>query len=275
MVNAVALPALDRDAARSVASRWYERVSPLVALAPAAILLGILRVWSLGLAPRYGVYFTAEAFLIIYACLAIVRAVHVDTHSHDASQRYAPQLAQQAKREFYAGLQRHLVGIALFVLPLLLVALLADVLTAGTGIQRRPNVHLSMMFVELMAWWRYGSALVVASARWTPSRPPAFARARALVRWPGLDVTWSLAPAHIALSVAALSGLAVYGGRAGAWMLGSAIDPRVVLGCSAALCAGFAWLALWRMCRGSLAVLARVRDRAAARATSAIRPRRS
>jgi hypothetical protein len=265
MVNAVALPALDGGAPQRAQMRWREHVSPLLLLLPPAILLGILRVWSLGVAPKLGVYFSAEALLTVYACFAVARAVYVNAHGRDALS-FDPQRAQQAKRTFYAGLRRHWAGIALIVLPLLLVALAIDALTAHTGVQLRPNVHLSMMFIELMAWWRYGSAIVMASAQWAPPhRPPALARARCLAGNPRLSVARSMAPAHLALCAAALSGLAVYGGRAGAWVLGPPIDARVVLGYSAALCAGFAWMALWGMCRGSLAVLARVRDRAKAR----------
>ncbi len=55
-----------------------------------------------------------------------------------------------------------------------------DALTAGTGVQHRPNVHLSILFVEIMVWARYGAAVVIASARWTPPQPSAFTRAREL-----------------------------------------------------------------------------------------------
>mgnify|MGYP001348793079 CR=1 FL=1 len=48
MVNAVAMPAL--DSAVPSRARWRNVLSPHVALLPSALLLGVLRVWSLALA---------------------------------------------------------------------------------------------------------------------------------------------------------------------------------------------------------------------------------
>jgi hypothetical protein len=150
------------------------------------------------------------------------------------------------------------------VLPLLLAALLLDLLTAGTGVQHRLNVQLSLMFVELMAWLRYGSMLAIASARWVPSRRPPLARARVLVSKERSVVARAMRPAHLLLCTAALSGLAACGGRTWMLMLGGALDPRLVLGYTAALCAGLAWLALVSLRRGALEVLQRSADRRAA-----------
>ena len=261
MVNAVALPALDSATPSRERAQWRNVLSPLLALLPSALLLGVLRVWSLAVAPRVGLYFTAEALLVVYACLAIARAVNVNALSYDASGRYEPSKAQQAKRTFYAALRRGWLPIAGLVLPLLLAALIADALTVGTNIQQRTNVHLSIMFVELMAWWRYGSAIVVASAQWVPPRPPALARARCLVGNAKLKVGRSLAPAHVALTMAALASFAVYGSRTWASLFGAMPDPRIVLLCTVLLSAGFAWVALERLCRGSLAIRARLRTR--------------
>ncbi len=271
MVNAVALPALDSAMPSRERAQWRNVLSPLLALLPSALLLGILRVWSLAVAPRVGIYFTAEALLVVYACFAVARAVNVNALSYDASGCYDPGKAQQAKHTFYAALRLGWVRIAGLVLPLLLAALIADALTAGTNIQHRTNVHLSIMFVELMAWWRYGSAIAVASAQWVPPRPPALARARALVSRARLHILPSLAPAHIALSAAVLASLAVHAGRpppAGALVLGGAPDPRLVFAWQAALCAGLAWLGLVLVCRGSLAILMRIRAQRTARHAS-------
>jgi hypothetical protein len=260
MVNAVALPALDSATPRERA-QWRHALSPLLPLLPSALLLGVLRVWSLAVAPRHSVYFTAEALLVVYACFAIARAVHVNALSCDASGRYDARKAQKARYTFYAVLRRGWGRIALVVLPLLLAALVADMLTAGSGIQQRVNIHLSMMFVELMAWWRYGSTIAMAAAHWTPPRPPALARARCLASNARLKVPRTLAPAHLALTAAALASLAVYGSRTWASVFGAVPDARLVFVCSAALCAGFAWVGLWRLCCGSLAIQARLRSR--------------
>jgi hypothetical protein len=265
MVNAVALPASDCDhsSARRAPSIWHVELAPLLALLPDAVLLGLLRVFALTVAPKHGFYFTTEAFLIVYACFAVVRAVHIGANSHDGLGRYSPQLARRARQAFYAGLRRQPARIALVVLALLLAALSLDMLTAGTGTQFRLNVHLTVMLLELAAWLRYGSMLAIASARWVPSRRPSFARARVLVSKQRSAVARALWPAHILICVAALSSLAAYGGRAGVMVLGGG-NPRLVLCWTAALCACLAWLALARLSYGSLAVLQNAGKRRAA-----------
>ena len=97
-------------------------------LAP-ALLLGLLRLWSSAMAPRLGVYFTAEALLIAYAYFAVVRGVHLNARSYDWAGRYSRELALKAGQDFHRGLLRYRVKIALVVLPLLLAALVLDVLT--------------------------------------------------------------------------------------------------------------------------------------------------
>jgi hypothetical protein len=262
MVNAVALPGFDTASSPHERVAWHHALSPIVSLLPPAILLGVLRVSCLTVAPKHGVYFTAEALLTVYACFAVTRAVHVNALSYDASERYDAGRAQRARQVFNRQLRRHWARIALLVLPLLVAALVADLLTAGTGIQQRLNIHLSIMFVELMAWWRYGPVIAIAAAQWTPPRPPSLARARWLARNAWLEVARALAPAHIFLSLAALSCLGVYGGRTWVRMFGTLPDARIVLGGLAALCAGLVWVALWSTCRGSLAVAALKRARA-------------
>jgi hypothetical protein len=270
LVNAVALSDVDCPAPSRGHASWRGALLPVAALLPSAILLGVLRVWSLAVAPQLGVYFTAEALLVLYACFAITRAANVSANSYDEQGRWCSQLARQAKHTFFAGLRREWARIARIVVPLLLGALLLDMLTAGTRAQFRPNIHLSLMFVELMAWWRYGSVIAIAAAQWTPAYPPALARARVLVSKSWLNVLPSLALAHIALSAAGLAGLAVHGSRvagAGPLVL-NAPDVRIALACHVALCAGLAWLALALLCRGSLAVMVRDRGRKAARRAS-------
>jgi hypothetical protein len=259
MVNAVALPALDSATQPRKRAQWRHVLSPFLPLLPSALLLGVLRVWSLAMAPRVGVYFTADALLVVYACFAVARAISVNVSSSDASGRYDPRKAQQAQRTFYAALRRGWAPIAALVLPLVLAGLVADVLTAGTNIQQRTNIHLSIMFVELMAWWRYGSVIAIAAAQWTPPRPPALAWARCLVGNPKLEVARLLAPAHIALTMAALASFAVYGSRTWVSLFGVMPDPRIVLLCTVVLSAGFAWVALSRLCWGALAIRARLR----------------
>jgi hypothetical protein len=265
MVNAVAVPTLDSATLLRQRAPWRLALSQVATVLPSVVPLAVLRVWALAVAPKHGVYFTAEAVLAVYACFTIARAVHVHAQSCDACGSYDPHKAPQARQMFHERLRRGWARIGVFVLPLLLAALAADVLTAGTGIQSRLNVQLSMMFVELMAWWRYGSPLVIAAAQWRPQRPLPLARARCIVSSARLDVARTLAPAHVALTAAALAGLGVYGSRAWASLFGYAPEGRLVLVCSTAACALFASLALWAMCRGSLAVPLRVRERARGR----------
>jgi len=216
-------------------------------LAP-ALLLGLLRLWSSAMAPRLGVYFTAEALLIAYAYFAVVRGVHLNARSYDRAGRYSRELALQAGQDFLRGLQRYWVKIALVVLPLLLAALVLDALTKKFGVPHRPNVNLSILFVEIMVWARYGAPVVIASARWSPPGPAAFGEARALAdRSP---VARSFALTNIAFGAAALVAVASY--KWGGPLLPSA---RAEFIGSAVLFTALAFLALWMQCRWARIVL--------------------
>ncbi|MBX9589659.1 MAG: hypothetical protein K2X43_10160 [Hyphomonadaceae bacterium] len=219
-----------------------------------ALLLGLWRVWSAATAPRLGIYFTAEAVLIAYAYFAVIRSVHLNARSYDGTGRYSRMLAARARQDFGRELRRHWLRIALAMLSLLSVASALDALTAGTGIQHRPNVHLTLLFVEIMVWARYGAAIVVASARWTPPRPPSFAHARALAS--SHPVAGSFALANLAFGITALAAVAGY-----KWAGALLPSARAELVCSAGLFTGLALLALWLHCRWSLYVEARIAER--------------
>src|SRR5262245_7462887 len=103
MVNAVASIVAD-DLAPSRA-RAGDHLRLLVSLLSPGLLLGVLHTWSLATAPRYGVYFTAEAVLALYALLAVVRGVQVSVHSHDDQGRYDAAKARQARLAFYSELR--------------------------------------------------------------------------------------------------------------------------------------------------------------------------
>ena len=219
-------------------------------LAP-ALLLGLLRVWASAMAPRLGVYFTAEAVLIAYAYFAVVRGVHLNARSYDWAGRYSRERALKAGQDFHRGLLRYRVKIALVVLPLLLAALVLDVLTKKFGVPHRPNINLSILFVEIMVWARYGAAVVIASARWSPPRPAAFGEARALAdRAP---VARSFALTNIAFGAAALAAVAAY--KWGGPLLPSA---RAEFIGSAVLFTALALLALWLQCRWARTLLGRI-----------------
>ena len=151
---------------------------------------------------------------------------HISAHSYDRTGHYSRALALRAGQDFHRGLRQYWLKIAIGVLALLLAALALDALTAGTGIQRRPNLHLTILFVEIMVWARYGAAVVVAAARWSPPRSPAFAQARELAS--GLPVARSFALTNIAFAAAALAAVAGY--KWGGTLLPSA---RAELFCSA------------------------------------------
>jgi len=221
-------------------------------LAP-ALLLGLWRVWSSVMAPKLGVYFTAEALLIAYAYFAVVRMTHINAHSCDRTGCYSRALALRAGQDFHRGLRQHWLKIALGVLALLLAALALDALTAGTGIQRRPNVHLTILFVEIMVWARYGAAVVIAAARWSPLQLPAFAQARELAS--SLPVARSFALTNIAFAAAALAAVASY--KWGGALLPSA---RAELFCSAGMFVCLAFLALWLQCRWAACVLPAIEE---------------
>lgn len=221
-----------------------------------ALLLGIWRVWSSAAAPRLGVYFTAEALLVAYAYFAVVRQVNLHARSHDSAGQYRRELALQAAQDFVLALRLYWVRIAIAVLSLLVAALMLDVLTAGTGIQHRPNVHLSILFVEMMVWARYGAAIVIASAQWLPPQPAAFAAAREQAD--SIPVARSFALTNIAFGVAALVAIAGY--KFGGPLLPTA---KAELVCSAGVYTGLALLALWLQCRWARGVLPRLEARPA------------
>ena len=217
-----------------------------------AVLLGLLRLWSTSIAPRHGVYFTAEALLIVYAYFAVVRGVSINARSYDGAEVYDRARALRAKQDFFRELGRHGVKIALVVLPLLLAALALDVLTADSGLQYRLNVHLSILFVEVMVWARYGAAVVVTAARWSPPRPPAFAVARELAS--SLPVAGIFALTNVGFGIVAVA--VVVASTWGSGLLPSAmLSNRASFLVSVGLFTGLAWLALWLQCRWSLRVL--------------------
>ena len=220
-------------------------------LLPPALLLGLWRVWSSAMAPKLGVYFTAEVLLIAYAYFAVVRMTHINAHSYDRTGHYNRALALRAGQDFHRGLRQYWLKIAIGVLALLVAALALDALTAGTGIQRRPSLHLTILFVEIMVWARYGAAVVITAARWAPPRSPAFAQARELAG--SIPVARSFALTNIAFAAAAL--VAVAGYKWGGVLLPSA---RLELLCSVGVFVCLAFLALWLQCRWARTIIERI-----------------
>jgi hypothetical protein len=227
-------------------------------LAP-ALLLGLLRLWSSAMAPRLGVYFTAEALLIAYAYFAVVRSVHLNARSYDSAGRYSRALALEAGQDFHRGLQRYWVKIALVVLTLLVAALVLDVLTKKIGMPHRPNTNLSILFVEIMVWARYGAAVIIVSARWSPPRPAAFGEARELAERPA--VARSFALTNIAFGAAALAAVAAY-----KWAGPLLPSARAEFIGSAVLFTALAFLALWLQCRWVRTVLPRIAEQSSSEA---------
>lgn len=232
-------------------------------LAP-ALLLGIWRAWTSASASRMHVYFSAEALLIIYAYFAVVRAVHINTRSYDWTGQYSRRLALKAAREFWLGLQRYWTKIAIAILSILVAALALDMLTAHAGTQHRPNVHLTILFIEIMVWARYGAAIVLASARWSPPEPPAFAHARELAD--KAPVARSFALVTIGYGLAACVAIACY-----KWLGVTWPSTRAELGSSALLFSALGLLALWLQCRWARYILPQLKVRRTADAQPMMR----
>jgi hypothetical protein len=230
-------------------------------LAP-ALLLGLLRVWSLTTAPKQGVYFFAEALLIAYAYFVIARAAYIHTQSRDWEGRYDLQWHLKARGHFYAAVLAHRLRIALLIVPLLCAALILDFVTADSGFQLRPNLHLSVMFVALMAWARYGAAIVLASARWSPPRPLQFDEARELAS--RAPVARSFALLNLGFGAVALAALSSY-----KWAGAHLPTARAELICLIVVFTALAWLALWLHCRWAVAMLVRVGEMDSSKATTA------
>jgi hypothetical protein len=224
-----------------------------------ALLLGLWRAWTSATAPRMDVYFTAEALLIAYAYFAVVRAVFLSVRSHDRSGRYSRRLALEATREFWLGVRRTWSKIAIIVLSLLVAALVLDLLTAHSGAQHRPNVHLTILAIEIMIWARYGAAVVLAAARWSPPEMPAFAQARERADQPAAARSFALV--NVAYGMAALAAIAGY-----KWLGAALPSARAELVSSAILFTGLALLALWLQCRWARTILPQVEARPVAEA---------
>ena len=210
-------------------------------LAP-ALLLGLWRVWTSTQAPRWSVYFTGEALLIAFAYFAVVRGAYLNARSTDGSGNYNRALALKAARNLHLGLRRYRTKIAIAVLALLVAALALDMLTVGTRMQHRPNVHLSILFVEIVVWARYGAAILIAAACWAPLQPAAFKLARAAAD--SAPIARSFWMTNIAFGVAAGTIIAAY--KLAAPLLPTA---RAELVCAVAVFTGLAMLALWVQCR--------------------------
>ena len=184
---------------------------------------------------------------------------HLSARSYDRTGCYSRALASRAGQDFHRGLRRYWLKIATGVLALLLAALALDLLTSGTGIQRRPNVHLTILFLEIMVWARYGAAVVIAAARWSSRRPPAFARARELAA--STPVARSFALNNIAFAAAALAAVAGY--KWGGALLPSA---RAELFSAAGVFVCLAFLALWLQCRWARYILPQIAERSSGEA---------
>ncbi len=237
-------------------ARVHRNVHLVLALLAPALLLGIWRAWTSAVAPRMDVYFSAEVVLIVYAYFAVVRAVHVHTRSYDRAGRYSRRLALKAAREFWQGAQRYWSKMVIVGLSLLVAALGLDVLTAHAGIQHRPNVHLTILLVEIMVWARYGPAIVVASARWLPPTPPAFAEARELAD--KSSVARSFALVSVGYGLAAFVAVVCYK------RLGLSLPTtRAELVSTALFFTGLAMLALWLQCRWAQHILPQLEDQPA------------
>ena len=227
-----------------------------------ALLLGLMRVWSFTTAPKQGMYFLAEALLITYAYFVVARAAHIHAQSRDWEGRYDWRWNLKARGDFYAAVLRHRLRIALLVVPLLCAALLLDLLTADTGFQLRPNLHLSVLFVALMAWARYGAAIVLAAARWSPPRPLQFEEARELAS--RVPVARSFALLNLRFGAVAVAGVLFY-----KWAGALLPTARAELICLIGLFTFLAWLALWLHCRWAVAMLVRVGEMASAKEAGA------
>jgi hypothetical protein len=241
---------------RESRSRAHAKGTFLLALdllAP-ALLLGLWRMWSSAMAPKLGVYFTTEALLIAYAYFAVIRTTHVAARSFDRSGSYSRSLAANAGQQFHRGVWPHRLKIAMACLTLLVGALALDMLTAGTGLQRRPNVHLTVLFIEIMVWARYGAAVVIAAALWSAPGRLAFAEARELAGHPAVARAFALH--NLAFGAFALLGVAAF--KWGGTLLPTA---RAELFCAAALFTAIAFAALWLQCRWVRAIAPRLRER--------------
>ncbi len=247
MARVVSLVGLRSQSAVRPRVGWNVRL--LLDLLPPALLLGLLRTWATELAPRQGLYFTAEALLFAYAYFAVVRSVYVSTRGRTVSGSYDWASAQKAGRDFHRGLRRFLPRTALILMLVLTGAFGLDWLVAGAGMHYRPNVHLAVLLMGVMVWARYGGAVVLAAVRWVPGEQPAFGKARALMASAAL--AWSFVLTNITFGVIAVAALVPF--KVGAVVAPSRYDELLW---SAALFTGLALLALWLQSRWAAKALA-------------------
>jgi hypothetical protein len=247
MARVASLVGLRNQSAVRPRAGWNVRL--LLDLLPPALLLGLLRTWATELAPRQGLYFTAEALLLAYAYFAVARSVYVSTHGRTASGAYDWASAQKAGREFHRGLRRFLPRMALILMLVLTVAFGLDWVAAGSGMNYRPSVHLAVLLMGVMVWARYGGAVVLTTVCWKPGERPAFAKARAMMATRAL--AWSFALTNLAFGAIAVAVLVPF--KIGVLVAPNRYDELLW---SAGLFTALALTALWLQSRWAAKALA-------------------
>ena len=224
-----------------------------------AVLLSLLKKWTLLIAPRYGIYFTAEAVTILYAYFALARAVYIHSNGRARDGRYDSSKAAKAEQDFHRALPSLRSMLARIALPLLALGAIADVVTAGRQTAAIVNAATALiLLMELVAWLRFGPAFVVMCQRWTALKPPNPAFARRLV-WANLAyVVPSFVAATLVFAVGSVLGLKLFYEPLRALVVAAVPSWTAIFLYSTLFYAVIAGFAFWIQCHWSAEVAAKL-----------------
>lgn len=160
-----------------------------------ALLLGILKWWTVSSTHKYGIYFTAEAFTFVYSYFALARGVYVHRNGTDANGRRDAALVRKAKQDFQRQLAAKRGSIIAYVGPLFLVAIGVDLMLWAFGGERvqRPEAILGIVVFEIVLWLGFGPLVALAMSQWSTVRPLNIAAAGRLINENLIFVIWSFA----------------------------------------------------------------------------------
>jgi hypothetical protein len=224
-----------------------------------AVLLSLLKKCTLLIAPRYGVYFTAEAVTILYAYFALARAVYIHSNGRTRDGRYDRSKAAKAEQDFHRALPSLRSTLARIALPLLALGAIADVVTSGGQTGAIVNVATALiLFVEMAVWLRFGPAFVVMCQRWTVLKPPNPAFARRLVWANRAYVVSSFVMATLVFAVVSVLGLKLFYEPLRALVVAALPSWTAIFLYSTLFGAVIAGFAFWVQCQWSAAVAAKL-----------------
>jgi hypothetical protein len=146
-----------------------------------ALLLALMKLWTLGSSHKYGIYFTAEAATFLYSYFALSRAIYLHHNGRDHQGRHDPARARKAKQDFHRQVKPLLGQLAPYAVPLLMIAATLDLLSMSSPKVQRDGAQKLILMAEILVWLRLAPVLILATARWSSLKPFDWTAARQLI----------------------------------------------------------------------------------------------